>query len=235
MQVNGQTDDDSTNNSLVSSFKPAPLLQANEFIIKMKTSTVDQYAESWQILDMNNNVIASRTNTVQQTLYVDTVSLGYSCYKLVVLTPDGGGFDYGTYFTGNNSDNGYLSFYRYGYPTAVTLPNYHSGDFGNGFTQYFTTSQFPAVVTNELAGNESIEAYPNPARNVVNVDLSGIQQVSGKIQVLDALGRVVSEVTCNDAHKQLNTETLANGVYTILFIDNEQPAKKLTTRLLIVK
>ena len=234
MLVNGVIDDDQTNDSLISSFKPAPLWEDSAFVIKMKTSNVFTYPESWQILDVNNNVVASRTNTSPLTLYTDTVRLSFSCYKLVVSTPDGYGFLYGNYYSGSTGDNGYMFIYKYG-SSQVTPPNYHGGDFGTGFTQYFTTSQFPAGVTTEVVGKESLETYPNPAQNIVNVDFAGMQQVNGKIRLTDALGRVVSETLCTDLHNQINVEALSNGVYTLLFIDNSHPNNRLTSRLLIAK
>jgi len=59
--------------------------------------------------------------------------------------------------------------------------------------------------------------------------------VSGRLQVIDALGRVVSEMACNDAHQQINVGDLVSGVYTILFINNDGTGNRLTTRLLIAK
>ena len=87
-----------------------------------------------------------------------------------------------------------------------------------------------------LSENEvSLEAYPNPAQNTVNVEISGIQDVKGKIQIIDALGRVVSVTLCSSSLQQIDVKNLANGVYTILFVDEAHPGNKLTTRLLIAK
>jgi len=231
--VNGETDNDPTNNTVISSFKQAPLWESDQFIIKMKTSGVYAYAESWQILDMNDSVVASLSGTSPETLYIDTVTLGNSCYKLVVSTPDGYGLDYGNYATGSASDNGYFDIYKIT-GSFITVPNYLGGDFGTDFVQYFSTALNPAGVTNQTAVAETMDVYPNPAQSVVNIDIAGVQQVNGVIQVLDALGRTVLQSPCTGLHQEMSTSGLANGVYTVVLM-NQGTGNRLQSKLLILK
>ena len=110
----------------------------------------------------------------------------------------------------------------------------YNNDFGCGFTQYFYVKPNPSLgVTNVATADIKMDAYPNPAENVVNVDLTGIQQVKGTLKIIDALGREVSVTPCNDTHQQINVSSLADGVYSLLFIG--ATGEKLQTRLLIVK
>jgi len=123
--------------------------------------------------------------------------------------------------------------------TGINIPlngNYtgqYAGDFGSGFVQYFSTDA-AAAVENVSATNMAIEAYPNPAHNEVNIEITGLQQVSGTVEIIDALGRVVSTTKCNSANQQISVANFATGVYTVLFV-NEASGNKLQTRLMITK
>ena len=154
LQVNGQTDNDPSNDTLTSQFAIAPKWPY-ALLIKMTTSDLsadgnvhDNPADaSWQITDENGNVVASRTNANVATVYYDTVKLnprGY--YALTVTTLQ----CYGLNWWALASDTSYVA-------GSFAVENYMSGnailalngtsnsgefkdDFGCGFTQYFTTA-----------------------------------------------------------------------------------------------
>ena len=157
-QVNGQTDNDQSNDTLTSQFLVAPKWP-NTLRIKLVTSNVNpngnfgsgQSDASWQITDQNNNIVASRNNTNTTTTYYDTVKLPASgFYALTVTTLGCAGLQW-WYYTD------YLEGAPYNYvPGSMAVENYLSGnavlalngtsnsgsyvdDFGCGFTQYFTT------------------------------------------------------------------------------------------------
>jgi hypothetical protein len=157
-QVNGQTDNDQSNDTLTSQFLVAPKWP-DTLRIKLATSNVNpngnfgsgQSDASWQITDQNNNVVASRNNTNTTTTYYDTVILPTSgFYALTVTTLGCAGLQW-WYYTD------YLEGAPYDYvPGSMAVENLRSGnailalngtsnsgsyldDFGCGFTQYFTT------------------------------------------------------------------------------------------------
>jgi hypothetical protein len=126
-----------------------------------------------------------------------------------------------------NMTNGNLNMPGYQYSGT------YNNDFGCGYTGYFFVNN-PYTGVTDLAGSRaSIEVYPNPAQNVVNVDLSGMQHVNGTIQLMDIMGRVLYIAKCDEAHKEINVSRLSNGVYTIQFVDDA--GNKLQTKLLINK
>ncbi|MFI5195634.1 MAG: peptide-N-glycosidase F-related protein [Chitinophagales bacterium] len=241
VMVNGNTgDDDSTNNVMTSSFTGAPLWPLS-FKIQMRTNnetdSTGNCETRWQIFDESNTVVASRLVSAINTTYIDTVNLAPGSYQLVITDGSCDGLQWWAN-SGTGISAGYLNVKKL---TGVNIPmngytygGTYNNDFGCGFTQYFTTN-WPAGVNDLSESHIGLEAYPNPAQNTVNIDISGMQQVKGKIQVIDVLGRVVSEKTFTDIHSQLNVEELSNGVYTLLFIDDKQPNIKLATRLLIAK
>ncbi len=247
VEVNGLADNDATNDSISSYFKPSPKWPYR-FCIQLKTNeAVDNFGNSetkWQILTSDNQVVAERATSSPSTIYNDTINMFAGCYKLVVTDGSCDGLSWWVY---NQNPGpgiptaGYFTVYKIPGPGTIPVPvnpgtaNYHD-DFGCGFTQYFTTDgMFPAGVTNLSEIPLTIEAFPNPAYNTVSINISGVQNVAGTIKLIDALGRVVIEKECNSAQQVMDVSSLSNGAYTVVFIDKDEPSAKLQTRLMIAK
>lgn len=242
--VNGLADDDHTNNMMTSQFVAAPVWPS-PFLMRMKTnnetitgsSTICE--TSWVIYDVNNNVMQQRSNANISTLYSDTVRLPRGCYRLQVYDSSCDGLAWWA-FSGTGVTDGWIAAYKFP-STALPLNGNFSGsynnDFGCGFIQYFyldSSSVLTTAISNVTENAVAIEAYPNPAQGIVNVDISGIPNVHGNIEIVDMLGRIAITEQCNDAHKQINVEQLADGVYTVLFV-NGANNNKLQAKLLIAK
>ena len=232
LEVNSQADEDSTNNTLTSAFKAAPKWPTT-IIVKLTTNLATSGGvseSSWKIVDLGGGIVAQRNNLAASTTYTDTVVLGPSCYKLIV---EDQGCD-GLYWWANTSA-GSGSFQVRGLASAIpfTLPGYFNRDFGCGFTQYFTTN-WPTGIPQIYSANAAatIEAIPNPAQKMVTIHLSGVSIESGNIQVLDAMGKLVREEKCFSVDQNINVESLANGVYSVVYSDKNG---KLQTRLVIAK
>lgn len=246
LSVNGAPDADRTNNIMRSQFKKAPLWPSS-FKISFRTNnqriapTSNQCETTWGIYDMDGNLVKGRLEANINTLNVDTLNLPTGCYKLVITDGSCDGLHFWLWdanpsvginagvFTINKLTSGTPSIPLNGY----TYSGNYGNDFGCGFTQYFYTTT-PTGITSLSESPLEILAYPNPAQNTVTIALSGMDRVNGVIQLIDALGRVVTQDNCNTAQQQLNTSSLANGIYTVLFVDNVS-GNKLTTRLLIAK
>jgi hypothetical protein len=238
--VNGAADDDATNNTMTSQFVMAPLwptpfriiFRANHAVVAI-ASTVSE--TSWAIYDVNNTVVAQRVGATRDSLYIDTVTLPSGLYRLAISDS---GCD-GLYWWANAAAGaGFISVRQYA--TNVSIPMHgfttsgtYSNDFGCGYSQYFYTGDQLVGVNNVTIGTMAIDTYPNPAKDVVRVELSGAQQVDGSIQLIDALGRVVSETKCNSATTNIAVAGYSSGAYTLRFVDRTHPENKLITRLVI--
>ena len=243
VSVNGTADADSTNNTLTSYFVSAPSWPGS-FKITMLTNneavtTGSSICEtSWIMYDMYDNVVAQRTNANLSTVYVDTVTLGAQCYKLVVTDLSCDGLNWWAN-SGSGISSGYLNVRKLN-GTYIPMNGYqYSGqfnnDFGCGFTQYFYAAGWPMGVNNLAEATTGIEAYPNPATNSVNIDITGLPKVDGTITVIDMLGRNVMTGKCTGTHYVLNSGQLTNGVYTIQYNDRTNSSNKLTARIVIAK
>ena len=79
-----------------------------------------------------------------------------------------------------------------------------------------------------------LSAYPNPVGDLLNITVSGIEEINGTIQVMDALGKVVKSFSCKeDANQtttnnqqsnincQLSTVNWSSGVYLVRYKDDQ--------------
>jgi hypothetical protein len=63
-------------------------------------------------------------------------------------------------------------------------------------------------------GNPSLEAYPNPVQNLLNVSLTGVEGIS-ELRLFDMNGRPLQSKIINQPVAQLNLNGLPRGVYMI--------------------
>jgi hypothetical protein len=92
-----------------------------------------------------------------------------------------------------------------------------------------------AIAENENV--KSLNVYPNPATDFVNVDVELAQLVDVEINVVNMMGQIVSTqnmgtMTSGSHNIKLNTNNLAEGLYTIQIITGN---KASTERISIVK
>jgi hypothetical protein len=76
--------------------------------------------------------------------------------------------------------------------------------------------------------------YPNPANDVVNVSVKGIQTLPLTINLMDVSGRTLSSQTFHSASVEaaINTAELKSGIY---FIQLSSQAGSKTVKVLISK
>jgi hypothetical protein len=249
--VNGSPDGDTTNNTFKSTFVVAPVWPP-QFVVTMKTNSEgisgvgvpDLSETTWQITDLNNNILAASTNDSINNTYVDTISLpdmGY--YKLTIndLSCDGLHWWVWDQNPSYGVTAGSLYITRLGTGIAIPMKGYvysgtYNNDFGCGFSQYFTTNVSAATGIKNIASKNNapgIAAFPNPTGDNVNITVSGIPSVNGQFEVIDGQGRLVMQQKAAGTDNVINLSRLNSGVYTITYKDiKEVPVQ---TRVLIVK
>jgi hypothetical protein len=78
-----------------------------------------------------------------------------------------------------------------------------------------------SVVT--VAGNEdfSLNVYPNPAKDVLNIEVKGSMKGKGTVMLLDLSGKLIDQIQLSSDKGQLNLSNVANGLYLLRYRDNE--------------
>jgi hypothetical protein len=87
---------------------------------------------------------------------------------------------------------------------------------GNTVLQYSKIGAQNNVLTNNPI---SFKLYPNPAKNQINIELTGND--ASEFQVFDAMGRLVHTSKHNSSQFVFNTELLKTGQYWVKIIQNE--------------
>ncbi|HKC67720.1 MAG TPA: peptide-N-glycosidase F-related protein [Bacteroidia bacterium] len=250
ISVNGAADEDSTNNSFQSQFVAAPTWPT-ALIITLNTNSEginfvgsgDQSETTWQITDLNNNVIASRVVDSTNMNYVDTVilpNLGY--YNLSINDAGCDGLHWWVWDQNPSYGitAGSLTVQNFSTGASIPMKGYsYSGtfhdDFGCNFSQYFTTGGAITGIHNPAPKNivPALTAYPNPAQNNITVTLTNVEPAKGQFEIIDGQGRVVLQQKAAGLSNTINVSSLSNGIYTVLYTDAKVP--KIQTRLFIVK
>lgn len=76
----------------------------------------------------------------------------------------------------------------------------------------------------------NIVIYPNPARNLLNIRLSGTANPVERIDVADATGSVIKEITQGSQPTdeiQLSTENLSGGIYFLMVYRNDGTRQRI--------
>ncbi len=241
--VNGVADEDSTNDKAATQFVAAPLWPSSiKMVFKANSERVSPSSgiceTNWVIYDVNNNVYAQRTDANINTTYTDTVNFTSGLYKLVITDGSCDGLQWWAMSGQPGYTTGYINVKQLSNVLIPMKGYYYSGtfnnDFGCGFTQYFYSGDPLVGITDITGAALSLEAYPNPAQQELNVDIAGAGQVNGTIRIIDIMGRTVSETKTTTAHQRIDVSALAGGVYTVLFVDHTS-GSKLQSRLLIAR
>ena len=89
----------------------------------------------------------------------------------------------------------------------------------------FTYSDVKQITRNEK--QETISMYPNPARDMVNIDCSD----ASNLLIMDALGKTIIQYNNITKHQTINTKQFTKGVYMVKLIMNNGTIR--TSKLII--
>lgn len=120
-------------------------------------------------------------------------------------------------------------------------------DIGNGWVQSAIKG---SIMINPLMGcllaplptniaepkelDNSLNVFPNPAQNSVNIDVKGSITANASIVILSSIGQTVYSAPYK-AQEPVDVSALSNGVYFIQLINGEAPAPVTTKKLIIAR
>jgi hypothetical protein len=220
LQANNAADADATNNQMTSTFTAMPTWTPG---LRVQFKSNNMAGETaWKIFASNGTQIAAQSAPAANTTYNDTVQLQPGCYRFEVTD---GGCDGLNWWANPSAGNGFLNIYRLG-STPITITPYYGGDFGCGFTQYFTVAGTEASVRDVTSGaNAAMQAFPNPASSTLQLVLSGLQEVKGTLVATDALGRRMYVASLATSDISIDVSRWPAGVYAFTYLQADGRGK----------
>lgn len=92
-------------------------------------------------------------------------------------------------------------------------------------TQGFHQSNLMITAWEDLAKDISVDIYPNPTSDWINIELQASSDI--QVKLLDAMGRsVVSKLALVEGANQLNLSGATPGLYFLQLIDQDQQTLK---------
>lgn len=79
----------------------------------------------------------------------------------------------------------------------------------------------PTGISNLNNSTVTVNLYPNPAKDILNVELSGSFSSKAMLYITDVAGKVMKVVNVTDNKTIVDVKALTNGVYFVKFVDGD--------------
>lgn len=105
--------------------------------------------------------------------------------------------------------------------TAPPCTAYNSGLLDWGETEDYDINITPTTSIESATGNAQLEVYPNPAKDMLNIDLPVDDRATIAVQLMDYSGRIVKSIIEDRSGKQqhkitLQVSDLSSGIYNVI-------------------
>lgn len=220
---NGVTDENSINNAYNSTYV-APETLPGKLNFTLRTNSVGADTH-WSLTALDGTLIDSDDNLSANTTYVNAFDLNRGCYILSIKDRSKNGLS----FFGNNNGTGSIQLKNDG--GSFYFKNLNS-NFGTELKQYFTVG-YTIGLEEANQDNSFFEVYPNPTKNVVNLQVIVAGKHSISTKLIDITGKIVytkSGVMENEFSKVISVEKFAPGIY---FIETTVASKTHREKLII--
>lgn len=218
---NGNNDEYPANDTL-RSYYSIPPSYPNKIVVVFKTNNASS-ENDYYIKDDQGNIVFSKTTFTNNTIHKDTIDLPAGCFTFEMTDSGKDGIS----FWANSSGTGYLRFYKA--DVTAQLKNF-TADFGTGIFHQFTTGY---VMNGEepKSGNSGIITYPNPAKDMLNIDIiSG--ETKNKITLFSPTGSLVYEKEMEGSTAKIDLSHFDDGLYFLIINSGEKTEGR---KILLVK
>jgi hypothetical protein len=247
--VNGAPDEDLSNNIMYSTFATAPVWP-QKIIITFNTNNegvsalnVNPSETSWQITDINNTVIASRSNVNINKKYIDTIAFASGMYHLEMKDLGCDGLHWWVYDQNPNIgvNAGSFTVRKFGSPAYTSIPmngyNYsgtYNNDFGCEFSQYFSINKSSVTGLYTYDNQLPINIFPNPSTGLINIDFTDMDAIQKNLIITSVTGQTVYTKLFDksDENATLELDKLNAGIY---FVNVYYGSKAFRKKLVITK
>ena len=99
-----------------------------------------------------------------------------------------------------------------------------------GYTE-ITLNLYCNVGIEDYPTNAKVTLYPNPVQQSLFINLENAPEIS-KVRLYNEAGRLVYQANCNDMHLEIDCTRLANGHYTVHFLNEK--GRRVESRKIVV-
>ena len=221
----GEEDDYPYNNSMRTSVT-IPTVYPSRVVFELKTNKNPEET-TYQIRDVNGNVVFERKNLEAVKLYSDTLDLQNGCYEFRLLDAGGNGL---AWWADTAAGNGSMRVRDPG--TKKTLRTFDP-DFGSEIYQQFNVGALVLGVPSAPETGSHISLYPNPTSGTLNLRLDLPRRQDALITVNNLLGQSLLERTEKDVDFRMVTLDLS-GLPPGTYIVSVQTGTEVVSRKVVV-
>jgi hypothetical protein len=163
---------------------------------------------TYQVLDINDKVVFSKTDLLSETNYLDTLNLPKGCYTLQLLDANNMGLSYWAY---TEQGSGFIRILD---PKSKPLKAFNP-DFGKGISYSFNLGDITFIPEQDFEYFVSI--FPNPTEKDVTIKINFELGLS-RFQVFDLNGTEILSERINstlDYSYNINSSSLSAGAYFV--------------------
>lgn len=217
-EANGTADQYAANNSQSSRFVIPPVYPST-FVLEYKTNGAVS-DNAYTIKDFNGNVVYQRSNHTANTTYKDTMTFSGGCYVFEFTDASKNGL---SFYNFNGDGTGTLRFKKA--DVNATIKSFNA-NFGTSVVHYFTVGGPLSIAEPELE-TPSLEVFPNPATDQLNIHVSGMTGEAW-LHLVDMNGKRVrlEKVMLQDGNLTRDISGLANGIYIIRLVNDKGAVKQ---------
>jgi uncharacterized delta-60 repeat protein len=146
-----------------------------------------------------------------------------------------------------NTTAGYAHYQWYQNDTAISAATFNSytpaatqfGDYHVVITDnnncVNTSDKRPyrvTAVSDIVIGDATLRYYPNPARTILNIDISSGRSSKLQAELCDLTGRLIQKQSLNQSHSQLSLQHLPSGLYQLVIYNGSE---KIAVKVMVIK
>ena len=211
-QPNGQVDQNSSNDSMTSTFKKSDNWPISDMTFSYKTN--NRASQNQLIVkDQSGAVVFERSAMQNNTLYNDLITLGPGCYTMDFTDSGNDGLDFWFWAAqGQDVGTGYFQIHINGIPFKTFEPDFGSDIHYNFFVDEVVTTRNPIK-------NTLMSVYPNPTNDDASLELIGYEGMDIEMILTDVTAKQLSrtELQVVEEHVTIpiDLSQLPSGVYFI--------------------
>ena len=215
---NGEADQYPDNDTYTTRFNLPDLI--NIPVVTVLKTNKQAYRYKLVIRDIAGNVLLTRENLEDNTIYKDTLDYAFGCYSIELTDAEDMGLSYWAY---PEQGTGY---FRLMDLDSNIIKSFNS-EFGR--TIFYTYNVGEGFYIEEPGNDNIVKIYPNPSDGIIHIDFKDLTGLA-RINVYTSQGRLIRQLKQECGHHLIDLSDCSSGLY---FIEIEHPEITISKKVII--